>query len=514
MKKHMNYHNYILKIKKKKSFKEKEKYYKFKNYPRTKFKPKSFINKNIGKQIKLIIGELKDDNKHLEGSGIKDIFNNVKNYFKPRLDGYNNKSSKNIKLYGDKPIISLTIYRTPIMKILDKALNYLSLNKFSTLKKKYGFDDLFHLALIANVGDKNIVIEKNEVINIDTSYKTDDKTETFNVNLDNKNITINDMLTKGREMVKDKTWFSYNPFFNNCQFFIKYCLSAVDLYNEETKNFLFQDLSDLAKELPGYVKTTANILTDTGAIVNKITGQAKPKLTEIQQKEKEFWRQNQAIRNKLSMETNEKNKEFMKERRNKKDEQKMYWDGLLSFLEQKGYDRNGKEPYLDFIKRYENETGLFPFPKKDKLNEWEWRQTKNMPITIEDFGLAGTILKNIGLGSITTNLLNVYNNSTKFVEKPSLSSAIDAVKSGVDAVKETYDLGKTAVNPKDLAVKLTKNVINSNKTGGCCRVKKNLKIKELREILHNHPISKYMKDDYLKLKKKDLELIIYHYINT
>ena len=505
--------------KKKKSYKELNKKYKFKNLPKTRFKNKSFINKKIDKNLSLIIGELKDDYKHLEGSGIKDIFNKVKNkvvnIFKPRLDGYNNKSTRNLKKYGNIEIKSMTIYRTPIMKILDKALNVLSFNKFDTLKKKYNFDELFHLALIVNIGDKNIVIEKNEVINIDTSYKTNDKTETFNIDLDNKKFTINEMLTKGREKYGDKIWFSYNAFSNNCQYFIKYCLEAVNLYNEKEKEFIFQDLSELSKELPNYLKQTANIATTSGAIVDKILGGKKNNVMGQDIQEQNFWDQNEKIRRQLSKKTNEDNKDFMIERRKIKDEKALYWNTFLKFLEDtKRYNRNSGEPYQDFIKRYQNESGLFPFPKKNKLNEWEWRRTKNIPISVNDLGFVGTVFKTVGLGGITQNLLDVYNNSVKFASSGDISHLGDAISSGVHAVKDTYNLGSDISTPKGLIKKVGQTVIN-NAIGGNKHLNynKNLKASELKIIISNHPISKYLKDDYLKLKKKDLKLLVYKYIN-
>lgn len=276
---------HFIKDKKKIFLKETSKTLRFRNIPKTKFKPKSYKTKIINDKVSIIVGELKPEHEHLEGSGLLDFFkkgvdvvksgvNKVVNVFKPRNDSYNNTTRKNLEQYGNLPVKNLTIYRTPIMKILDKALNFISLGKFGELKKKYGFDQLYHLALVANVGGKHLVIEKNEVINVNTSFKTDKKTEIYDVPLD-KSFSVNDMLEKGRKNVGDGKWFSYDAFSNNCQFFIKYCLEAEHLYSKEAADFLFQDLKDLAKELPSYVKHTAKAITTTGAIVNKLTGQGE-----------------------------------------------------------------------------------------------------------------------------------------------------------------------------------------------------------------------------------------------
>ena len=281
----------FIKDNKKKFYRETKNYYRFRNIPKSHFIPKYYKTKKINNKVSIIIGKLKPEFEHLEGSGMLDFFkkkaNEVKqvvqkvvqkvgNVFKPRLDSYNNTTRKTLEEYGNLPIKSLTICRTPIMKILDTVINFLSLNKFSDLKKKYGFDELYHLQLVANIGNKNIVIEKNEVINVNTSFKNDSKTQTYQIPL-NKEFTINEMLEKARNNVGDNLYFSYDAFKNNCQNFIKYCLEAEKLYSTQAGDFLFQDIEELAKEMPQYVKTTANVLTTTGAVANKLMGKAKLK---------------------------------------------------------------------------------------------------------------------------------------------------------------------------------------------------------------------------------------------
>ena len=211
---------------------------------------------------------------------VKTGFNKGKELIKNaliRTDNYNNTTTNNLRQYGDLKVKRLTIYRTPIMKVLDKVLNLISLGQYQRLKKEHGFDELFHLALIADVGNKTLVIEKNEVINVNTSYKTSDKTEKMDVDLRGKNFTINQMFEIGRKQQGDKKWFLYDPWTNNCQFFIKFCLEAVGLYNLKEKNFLFQDISELQAKLNPITKAIAKGITTTGAIVNKLTGQGEKK---------------------------------------------------------------------------------------------------------------------------------------------------------------------------------------------------------------------------------------------
>ena len=87
--------------------------------------------------------------------------------------------------------------RTPIMGILNTVLNGISFGQWGKSLKNNNYDTLFHLALIADTdGGRQIVIEKNEQINISTSYNVSDKSESQIVNLNGLNITVNELLGK------------------------------------------------------------------------------------------------------------------------------------------------------------------------------------------------------------------------------------------------------------------------------------------------------------------------------
>lgn len=277
----------IIKDNTKTFYRETKQSYRFRNISKQKFIPKSFRTKKIrGKPISLVFGELKPEYEHLRGEGLMDFFSSVKkkagefitktkDFFSPTLDDYNNTSKETLKQFGNIPIQSLTIYRTPIKGIFNRIINFISLGKWDELKRKYGFDRLFHLALVANVGTKNIIIEKNEVVNVSTSYKTDQNTEVYNIPLSGKIFSVKEMLETARRQVGDHKFFDYDAFNNNCQYFIKYLLTGMGLYTKEAENFLFQDLSKIYEDLPGYVPSIIKGVTKTGAVVSKLTGQGE-----------------------------------------------------------------------------------------------------------------------------------------------------------------------------------------------------------------------------------------------
>ena len=116
----------IIKDKSKTYYRETTKSYRFRNISKQKFKPKTFRSKKIrGQPITLIFGELKPEYEKLKGEGIIDFFKekgskaiqSIKKTFSPRLNDYPKKTKDTLSKYGNLPVKSLTIYRTPISGI-------------------------------------------------------------------------------------------------------------------------------------------------------------------------------------------------------------------------------------------------------------------------------------------------------------------------------------------------------------------------------------------------------------
>jgi hypothetical protein len=126
---------------------------------------------------------------------------------------------------------------------------------------------------LVSFDDGAIIIEKNEVISISDNTKQDAATEKLNIDMNGLIITLEELTEKTRQKVGDSLYYRYDAFKNNCQFFIRYLLESVNLYSKQASDFLFQDVSDLIKHLPSYVKKISNVATKTGAYLNKVTGQ-------------------------------------------------------------------------------------------------------------------------------------------------------------------------------------------------------------------------------------------------
>jgi hypothetical protein len=213
-------------------------------------------------------------------SGVSNAVGSVKEFFKPNLKGYTNQSKKTLKEYGSIPIKRIVISRTPIMKSLDKVLSLVSSGKWDELKKKYGYEKFFHLALVCYLDNgKMVVVEKNETIDITTNWLHDDQTETMDVNMGGKAgvLTIDEMVENCRKKFSsDQAYFKYDAFGqSNCQDFALDCLEQSGISDADVKKFVYQDVGELVKELPSFAQKIAKGATDIGAWFAKITGKGR-----------------------------------------------------------------------------------------------------------------------------------------------------------------------------------------------------------------------------------------------
>ena len=227
---------------------------------------------------------------HLKGAGFtSDAIKRVRNWFSLPLK-FSNTSLNTLTKYGDWDIIALQIYRRPLSKMLLGTLNAISTGRFYPAMKQFGFDKFFHLSLVATVSNgkssRNIIMEKNEVVNISPNFKSYDDTEVYPVSKHCK-IPLIDFVEKALKTQGKEKFFTYDAFTNNCQFFIRYLLKAnCNLYSVPVEKFLFQNVAGLLKSLPSYIRPFAKGVTNIAAVASKLTGKGV-----VEQSEKELEKQ-------------------------------------------------------------------------------------------------------------------------------------------------------------------------------------------------------------------------------
>ncbi len=175
-------------------------------------------------------------------------------------------------------IKKIYICRTPIVSIIDKAINFISFGKWDQLKKKYNYDQMFHLFMILELDHPNapyIKLEKNAVVSVDYP-KSINKDCGMNVNVSH-NVTVGSMFENAQTAVGADIW-KYNAKTNNCQIYISNLLKHSGIMNGELDKYINQSVEEIVSSLPSFAQKIINKVTDLGATADVlINGASKYK---------------------------------------------------------------------------------------------------------------------------------------------------------------------------------------------------------------------------------------------
>jgi len=176
-----------------------------------------------------------------------------------------------IKRNYEEEIVSLKLCRQPIRKAIDAALNLATIGKWNKEKANFGYDDFYHLFLVGETSSgKQIKIEKNEIIVVETYHGASlDDRNCVPVDMPDGPIKLGTMLKKTEDDMKEKDYFLYDAFTNNCQLFAMGVLSANGLMNEELRGFIYKDMPEILKTQPSYMKKLTRGITDTGGRIKR-----------------------------------------------------------------------------------------------------------------------------------------------------------------------------------------------------------------------------------------------------
>lgn len=172
--------------------------------------------------------------------------------------------SKFLKEHGEEKITSLKVGRTPISKVLDLVVDVISAGEYAKVKKKLGYDKMYHLYVIVN--DK-FVLEKNELFNVKT-YSPGKNEEVVFIPL-NQDLTIGEFIRKASEGDEENFFRNYSAFGANCQMMVIRLLSKNGLLSENAKAFIKQDVETILKET-GETSKKAGHITNIGSLVNRL----------------------------------------------------------------------------------------------------------------------------------------------------------------------------------------------------------------------------------------------------
>ena len=192
---------------------------------------------------------------------IKEVMGGIREDYSPSIREWLDKN-------GEKSIRKLFVARYPIASWINKMFNWITFGKWNQAKKKYGYDEFFHLSLIVEYGDgEKMRLEKNQTIEIHKDVSMKEHEQRLEINVP-RIITINEMLNKTEKMMGKSSFFRYDSMKNNCQNFTRALLVSIGLWNSTVKNFLFQDIEELVKEIPSYASKFSRAVTDMAAVAD------------------------------------------------------------------------------------------------------------------------------------------------------------------------------------------------------------------------------------------------------
>lgn len=196
--------------------------------------------------------------------GIGGMIQDLGNY----LFGHATQRVKNfLKEHGEEEITSISLGRTPIQSGINTAMKLITLGKFDSVKKNYGYDAYYHLFLIVNGKYK---MEKNETVNIVPYTKQADEVN-IEVPLKGKTMTINEFIKAGEKRMGEMNyWENYSATSANCQGWVWNNLSANDIFNEDIRKFTYQDTEKLIEAIPPKVLDAVNETTKGASFLNKM----------------------------------------------------------------------------------------------------------------------------------------------------------------------------------------------------------------------------------------------------
>jgi len=165
------------------------------------------------------------------------------------------KVEKILEKIGDATINGIKIGRSPVPALITGLIKV-----FSTTP----YDKLFHLFIVLSTNKGDVLLEKNEVINMDLNPKI--KAEYIIINNIPTNLTVNELMKNTEERMGNK-FIPYSGYNNNCQHFIVNVLQANGI--NEGLDFVKQDTEDIFREHPN-LRKFANTITDIAGRANVI----------------------------------------------------------------------------------------------------------------------------------------------------------------------------------------------------------------------------------------------------
>ena len=149
---------------------------------------------------------------------------------------------------GDQKVTKMEIARKPVNSGVAKAMNIISLGQFDKMKKKLGYDELYHNYLLVTLANgKTYKVEKNHQVEAVPASAKDFEGATSRSNVPVSDKTLKDMIEDAS--ANDPKFWRYSGREQNCQLFTQQVLDRNDLKPDTPPEL--QNAKALIDTLPG-----------------------------------------------------------------------------------------------------------------------------------------------------------------------------------------------------------------------------------------------------------------------
>lgn len=213
----------------------------------------------------------------LTGGDLYEPFRRIVGFLKGPRHGVPPIVREFLKKYGDNEIVKMKVCRTPIDSARANLLNLLSFGQFNATKKKFAYDDLYHLFILATIVSKDgvestVKFEKNHVLNLELSTNQGETCMQVQVP---EGLSVKDLIDNGQSYqksgalgpLKSKDFYLYDPINNNCQVFITSLIRGSNLGTQKLYDFILQDSKEL---LTPFAHTVARFVTDFSGRLDRL----------------------------------------------------------------------------------------------------------------------------------------------------------------------------------------------------------------------------------------------------
>jgi len=221
----------------------------------------------------------------LEGEGIfsdaRDwVAKKLPAWLAPSKSGYTKSASATLARLGSQRVERLTVFRKPIASGLETAINWMSAGKFDDVKRRMGYEKMFHLGTVATLADgSQVIVEKLQTINI-APGGVPAGAETRAAPID-RHPTLFDLLERTRASMGDALFFGYQALpldgkpANNCQVFVDELLRANGALTSDIRSFVVQDVAAFAAAISPGVRDAMQLATDAAATAQHLVGMGR-----------------------------------------------------------------------------------------------------------------------------------------------------------------------------------------------------------------------------------------------